>query len=159
MKLLGQSERRDEQRAVIVGLRMGGEVIEDAVNGGGDFRIGGEQTEVSIETSGIGVVVAGAEVGIAANGAIGVAADEQGQLAVRLEADDAVKDLDACVFKVARPADVGGFVEAGDEFDDGSDLLGLGGFGESLKDGRVGAGAVEGLLHRDDVGILAPRLR
>ena len=47
----------------------------------------------------IGVVVAGAQVAVAADHAVFVAADQQGQLAVGLEADDAVEDLYAGVFE------------------------------------------------------------
>ena len=118
----------------------------------------GEQAEVGVEAGGVGVVVAGAEVAVAAGGAVFVAADEHGQLAVGFEADDAVKDLDAGVFHAARPADVGGLVEAGHELDDQRGFLGGAGFGERLENGRVVAGAVEGLLHGDDGGVLSALL-
>ncbi len=85
---------------------MGGEVIEDAVHARGDLRIGGEQAEVGIEARRDGVVVAGAEVRVTADRAVGIAPHQQRQLAVRLQPNDAVEDLHAGVFKVARPADV-----------------------------------------------------
>ena len=120
--------------------------------------IAGEQAEVGVEAGGDGVVVAGAEVAVAAGDAVFVAADEHGQLAVGLEADDAVEDLHAGVFHAARPADVGGLVEAGHQLDDQRGFLGGGGLGERLEHGRVLAGAVEGLLHGDDGGVFGALL-
>ena len=86
---------------------------------------------------------------VAASDAVFVAADQQGQLAVGFEADDSMENLNAGVFHAARPADVGGFVETGHELDDQGGLLGGRCFNERGEDGRVVAGAVEGLLHRD----------
>ena len=113
----------------------------------------GEQADVGVEAGGDGVVVAGAEMGVAADDAVGVAADEQRELAVGLEAEDAVVDADAGVLELARPADVGVLVEAGHELDDDGDVLALAGLGEGAEDGGVLAGAVERLLHGDDGGI------
>ena len=143
----GHGERRDEQRAVVVDLGVRGEVVEDHVHALGDLRIAGEQAQVGVEARGDGVVIAGAEVAVAAGDAVFVAAHQHGQLAVGLEADDAVEDLHAGVFHAARPADVGGFVEAGHELDDQRGFLGGRGFDERLEHGRVLAGAVERLLH------------
>jgi len=151
---LGHGERGDEQRAVVVDLGVGGEVVEDHVDALGDLRVAGEQAEVCVEACGDGVVVAGAEVAIAAGDTVVVAADEQGELAVGFESDDAVKDLDTGVFHAARPADVGGLVEAGHELDDEGGFLGGRSLSECGEDGRVVAGAVEGLLHGDDGGVL-----
>ena len=95
---------------------------------------------------------------VAASDAVFVAADEHGELAVGLEADDAVEDLDTGVFHAARPADVGGLVEAGHELDDQRGFLGGAGLGERREDGRVVAGAVEGLLHGDDGRIFSALL-
>ncbi len=154
----GHGERGDQQRAVVVDLGVGGEVVEDHVHPLGDLRIAGEQAEVGVEAGGDGVVVAGAEVAVAAGDAVFVAADQHGQLAVGLEADDAVEDLHAGVFHAARPADVGGLVEAGHQLDDQRGFLGGGGLGERLEHGRVVAGAIEGLLHGDHGGVFGALL-
>ena len=105
---------------------MSGEVVEDHVHALGDLRIAGEQAQVGVEARGDGVVVAGAEVAVAAGDAVLVAADEQGEFAMGLEADDAMKDLDAGVFHGARPANVGGLVEAGHQLDDEGGFFGGG---------------------------------
>ena len=75
---------------------------------------------------------------------------------MRLEADDAVEDLYPGIFEIARPADVRGLVEAGHQLDHDGDFFALRRFGEGVKDGRVGAGAVERLLDGDDARILRP---
>ena len=62
----GQGERRDQQRGVVVGFGVRGEVVEDSAHAGGDLRIGGQQAQVGVEARGDGVVVAGAEVAVAA---------------------------------------------------------------------------------------------
>ena len=55
----------------------------------------------------------------------------------------------------ARPGDVAGLVEAGLELDERGDLLAvLGRAAEGADDGRVAAGAVEGLLDGEDVRIV-----
>ena len=124
----------------------------------GDLRIAGEQAEVGVEAGRDGVVIAGAEVAVAARDSIFVPAHEQSELAVRLEAYDAVEDLHAGIFHAARPTDVGGFVEAGHELDDEGGFLGGGGFDERGEDGRILAGAIERLLHADDGGIFGALL-
>ena len=68
------------------------------------------------------VVVAGAEVRVAAD-AVLLAPHHQHQLAVRLEADEAVDDLDAGLLHAPRPADVLLLVEARLQLDDDGDLL------------------------------------
>ena len=115
--------------------------------------IAGEKTQVGVETSGDGVVVAGAEVAVAAGDAVFVATNEESKFAMSLESHDAVEDLHAGVFHAARPANVGGFVEAGHELDDEGGFLGGGSFNERREDGRVLAGAIERLLHADDGGV------
>jgi hypothetical protein len=130
---LGHGQRRHQQRAVVVDLGVGGEVVEDHVHALGDLRIAGEQAQVGVEAGGDGVVVAGAQVAVAAGDAVLVAADQHGQLAMGLEADDAVEDLHAGVFHAARPADVRGLVEAGHQLDDQRGFLGGGGLDQRLR--------------------------
>ena len=157
-KTFSHGERRDEKRAVVVDLGVRGEVVEDHVHALGDLRIAGEYAEVGVEARGDGVVVAGAEVAVAAGYAIFVAAHKQGELAVGLETDDAVKHLYAGVFHAARPADVGRFVEAGHELDNQRGFFSGRGFNECGEYGRVLAGAIEGLLHADDGGVFGAGL-
>ena len=95
-----------------------------AVDGG----IDGEQAEVLVQPRGLRVVVAGADVGVAAQAAVGLLADDQRELAVRLEADHAVDDVAAGLLERAGPLDVGLLVEARVDLDDDEHLLaGLGG--------------------------------
>ena len=56
---------------------------------------------------------------------------------MRLEADDAVEDLHAGIFQSARPADVGGFVEAGLQLDHRRDFFAGGRIDESVDDAAI----------------------
>ena len=99
------------------------------------------------------VVVAGAEVDVAAD-AVVLAADDQRGLAVGLEADDAVDDVDARLLEHAGLDDVVLLVEPGLELDQGGHLLAvLGGARQGVDDRVVVGGAVERLLDRQDLGV------
>ena len=123
-----------------------------------DLRIGSQQAQVSVEAGGNGVVVAGAEVAVAAGLAILVAAHQQGQLAMGFEADHPVEDLHSGVLHAARPADIRGLVEARHQLDHQRGFLGGRGLNQRSEDGRVVAGAIEGLLHRDHCVVLSALL-
>ena len=88
----------------------------------------------------------------------GVGGQVVGQLAVRLQADDAVEDLHAGVLHRACPADVRGLVEAGHQLDDQRGLLGGRGLDQRPEDGRVLAGAIQGLLDADHQGVFGALL-
>ena len=67
-----------------------------------DALVGGQQPEVLVHPSGLRVVVAGADVGVAAD-ALGLVADHHRQLAVRLQADQPVDHVAAGVLELAGP--------------------------------------------------------
>jgi hypothetical protein len=73
-----------------------------------------------------------------ADQALGLLADDEAELRVGLEADDAVDDVHAGLLQLAGPADVVDLVEPGLDLDDGQHLLaGAGGVDEGVDDGRV----------------------
>ena len=81
------------------------------------------------------MVVARADVGVAAQDAVLVLAHDHAELAVRLESDDAVDDVAAGLLELARPPDVGLLVEAGLDLDQHQHLLaGLGGVDQCVHD-------------------------
>ena len=85
---------------------------------------------------------------------VGLVAHHHRQLAVGLQADQAVDHVAAGVLELAGPADVGLLVEAGLDLDDHQHLLaGLGGVDERVDDRRVARGAVERLLDREHVRV------
>ena len=134
--------------------RESGEGIEEIGDLVGDFTAGGKEAEVGVKAGGFGVVVSGAEVGVAPQVAA-LAADHHTGFAMGLESNDAINDMDALVFKLAGPFDVVGFIEAGFEFNEDGDLFPVaGGFDEGLHDGRIAGGAVKGLLDGKDGGIV-----
>src|ERR1700733_2840701 len=155
---LRQGQRRYQQRSVIVRFRMCSEVIEDTMHAGRDLRVGRQQAEIRVETRGIGIVVAGAEVHIPAGDTVRIVANQHGQLAVRLEPDDAMEDLHPGIFKIARPADVRGFVETSHQLHHDGYFLGLRSLGKGVEHGRVGTGAIKRLFHGDYARILRTQL-
>src|SRR5947207_3507076 len=73
---------------------------------------------------------------------------------MRLQLQEAVDDLDAGALQLVRPADVGLLVETRLQFDHRGDrLAGLRRFGQLAHNRAVLAGAVQGLLDRDDSGV------
>ena len=105
-RALGKIERRDQQRAVIRPLGIGGQKAKDPVHGGGDIFIGGEQAQIGVKPGGGGVVVTRTQVSVAAGDAIGVATGDERQLGMRLQSYKAVEDLHAGIFEAPGPADV-----------------------------------------------------
>ena len=82
------------------------------------------------------MVVAGADMDVGDQLAA-FAAHDQRKLGVGLQLDEAIDDLYAGAFQVARPADIGLFVEARLEFDQRGDrLAGFGGLGKRLMIGE-----------------------
>ena len=81
-----------------------------------------EQAEVLVDRARLRVVVARADVAVAADRAALVADDEQ-DLGVRLQADEAVDDVDAGLLQRLRPLDVRLLVEARLQLDERDDLL------------------------------------
>ena len=91
----GQVHGGDDQLVpVVAALRVAGQQVEEVAGVLAELGAAGEEAEVGVEPRGGRVVVAGAEVDVAAD-AVVLAADDQGGLAVGLEADDAVDDVDA----------------------------------------------------------------
>ena len=91
---LPQGERRDEQLAEVRRPAEAGEVVEEVGDVVRDLLVGGEQPEVLVDARGQGVVVAGADVDVAAQAARLAAHDER-RLRVDLQAGEAVDDVDS----------------------------------------------------------------
>ena len=150
---VAQTSGSHEQAAEAGAWGVAGELVEQGGQVLGDVAVAGQQPQVLVAAGGLGVVVAGADVAVAAQ-AVGLLAHDEQQLAVRLEADHAVDDVDAGALKLAGPGDIGLLIEAGLDLHDGDDLLaGLGGLDEGVHDRGVAGGAVEGLLDGQDLGV------
>ena len=146
---------RDQQPPVGGVVGVAGQVDEQVRDVLADQRVGGEQAEVLVVPGGLGVVVARADVAVAAQLAGRLLPYDQGQLAVGLEPDDAVDDVAAGLLQLARPGDVGVLVEAGLDLHDHDDLLArLGRVDQRVHDRGVAAGPVERLLDRQDVRVV-----
>ena len=151
-----EGARRREDPLVGAGrLVAGGQVIEQLDQIAADPVVAGQQAEVAVNARRAGVVVAGADVGIAAQ-AVEIAAHHQDHLGVRLEPDHAVHDVDAGALQPVGPLDVGRLVEARLDLDHHGDLLAVARrFDQVVDDAGARRGAIERHLDREHVRIAA----
>ena len=125
-----------------------GEVVEQLGDVGADVVVAREDAEVLVDPRRVGVVVAGADVAVAAQ-LVAVVAHDEHALRVRLQPDHAVHDVDAGALELFRPVDVVGLVEAGLQLDEHGDLhAALGGADQRPDDRAVAAGPVQRHLDR-----------
>src|SRR6185437_15661215 len=104
-ELRAQVERRDEQLAEALRTSEARHEVEEVGDVGGDVRVGGEHADVLVDPRGRRVVVAGADVDVAAQPVAFPAHDER-RLRVDLQIGEAVDDVHARLFERARPFDV-----------------------------------------------------
>ena len=149
-----QAVRRDEQAPERPLARQPGQVVEQVGDVRAELRPAGQQAEVDVLPRRLRVVVAGPDVDVAAQPGP-LAPDDERRLGMRLEPDQPVDDVGPGALELARPDDVRLLVEAGLDLDQDDDLLAaLGGPDQRLDDGRVARRPVEGLLDRQDVGVV-----
>ena len=150
---LAERERRHEQLAELARPPESGQVVEEVGDVGGDVLVGGEEPVVLVGAGGDGVVVAGAQVDVAAQPARLAPHDER-RLRVDLEAGEAVDDVDARLLERARPLDVAALVAARLDLDEADGLLAaLRGVDQRRHERRVVARPVHRRLDRDHLGI------
>ena len=123
-------------------------MVEQLGDVGTDVDVAREDAEVLVDPGRVGVVVAGADVAVAAQ-LVAVVAHHQYAFRMGLQADHAVDDMDAGTLELFGPVDVVGLVEAGLQFDENSDLHAtFGGADQRPDDRAVATGAVQGHLDR-----------
>src|SRR5436305_13637704 len=89
------------------------------------------------------MIIAGAKVDILPE-AIGIAPYHEQRFAVRFQSHHAIDDMRARFLELPGPANIGGLIEAGAQFDQSGDLLAIiGSLDQSLNDRRITAGAIE----------------
>ena len=148
-----QRGRRDEQLAELLRPAEAGEVVEEVGDVGGDVLVGREDADVLVEARRDRVVVAGADVDVAAQ-PVALAADDERRLRVDLQVGEAVDDVDAGLLERAALLDVAALVEARLQLDEAHALLArLGGADERRDDGRLLARPVHGRLQRAHGGV------
>ena len=129
-------------------------MVEQVGDIGADLRVGGEDADVFVDPGGAMVVVARADVAVAAD-AIGFLANSHCDLRVNLQAEQAIGDMDPRLFEATGPADVRCLVEPGLELNEHGDLLALFGRLDAGIDDRAAAGgAVERDLDGQHVGVV-----
>ena len=152
---VAQVHRRDEQPPVLTRPAVAGEVVEQLRQVGAEVGIAREHAEVFVGGRRLRVVVAGAEVAVAAD-PVGLLAHDQQHLGVGLQPDEAVHDVRARLLEHPGPFDVRLLVEARFQLDERDDLLArFRRLHERRDDARlVAAGAVQRLLDREH-GVVA----
>ena len=153
---------RDEQPVEPRLRRVARQLVEQPRQVLADLRVAGEQPVVGVQPRGLRVVVAGADVAVAAQ-PVGLLAHHERQLAVRLEADDAVDHVHAGLLELAGPGDVVLLVEPRLDLDQRQHLLaGLGGVDQGVDDRGVARRPVQRLLDGQHLrvgrGLLQERL-
>ena len=147
-------ERRDQRLLQPREPVLTGQVQEDLLEVASQRLVGGQIAQVGVELGRAGVVVAGRDLGIAAQAAL-LAPCYQQHLGMGLEPDDAVDHLRADRFEQLGVVDVGLLVEARLELDHGRDLLAAAHrLAQQLGHLALAAGAVDGLLDRQHVRVL-----
>ncbi len=118
-----------------------------------DRLVRGQQAVVRIKARGLGVIVSGAEVAIAAQHLV-LAAHDHDELCVRLETEDTVHHVRARLLQLGRDVDVRLFVESGAQFDDHGDVLARERrVRERPDDARIAARSIQRLLDREHLRI------
>ncbi len=144
---------RDDQLVPVVRLGVARQEVEERAGILAELATTGEEAQVGILPRGRRVVVPGGQVDVPPD-AVVFAADDQGRLAMGLESDDPVDDVDARLLEHAGLVDVVLLVESGLELDQGRHLFAILGGTRQGGDDRVGLGrAVEGHLDRQRLGI------
>ncbi len=144
--------RRYEKVAVARLSGVSGQRVEEVGEVCTDLRCCGEQSDVLVHARGLRVVVARADVAVTTNGRA-LSSDDEARLAVSLETDETVDDVNAGLLEFACPLDVGLLVEAGLDLHQRDNLLArFGGVDQCIDDGGVAGSAVQGLLDREHLG-------
>ena len=150
---LVQLERSQDQLARGAVLTDAGEQVEERGGILADIRAAGQQAQIGVEPRGRGIVVAGAQMHIAAD-AVVIAPHHQTDLGMDLVADHAIDHVHPGLLESPGPGDVVGLVEAGLQFHHHGDLLAvLHRVHQGAHDPAVAAGAVQGLLDGQDARI------
>ncbi len=141
-----QRGRRHQQLPVLDPPAVAGQVVEQVGQVGSQLRRRGQDADVLVHASRAGVVVAGADVAVAAD-AVALLAHDQGRLGMGLQPDQPVHHVHARFFERPGPPDVGRLVTPGLQLDQRRHLLALlGRPDQSLDDGAVARRAVQRLL-------------
>ena len=143
----------DDQLVPVVALRVARQQVEERAGVFAELAAAGEEAQVGVEAGRRRVVVAGRQVHVAAD-AVVLAAHHQRRLAVGLEADDSVDDVNAGFLEHAGLVDVVFLVEPGLQLDECRHLLAVFGGPRQRRDDRVRLGrAVQGHLDRQRLRI------
>src|SRR5216684_5027981 len=120
--LLEKSRRGQDLAVLAPGPVTGSQEIEQLREVAADRVVGGEQAEIGVEARGTGMIVAGADMSVAAQ-AVVVLPHDLDDLAVSLEPDHAVHNVDSELLEPGCEVNIGFLVEPRLELDHDGHLL------------------------------------
>src|SRR6266849_6244373 len=153
--LLEKSRRGQELAVFAPGPVTGSQEIEQLRQVAADRVVGGEQTEIGVEARGAGMIIAGADMSVAAQ-AVVVLPHDLDDLAVSLESEDAVYNVDSKLLEAGREVNIGFLVEPRLELDHDGHLLSVARrVAQVADDASVRGGAVESHFNCAHLGVRA----
>ena len=145
---------RNQERGTIRPAAMSGQIVEEVHNVARQPRITGEKSEIRVQTGGFHVIVAGADVSIAAD-APRLFANHQRRLRMGLQPAYAERDVRPHAFQLRGPVQIALFVETGLDLHHAGDLLAVFRRPDQRADkGCVISNPVSGHLDRDRLRII-----
>ncbi len=149
-----QAKRSVQQLAQLRHLREAGELQENLVNIFADGLVGSHEAVIGIQPRGLGVVVAGAQVAVAAQ-AFFLAPHHHHQFRVGLESEYSVHDVRTGFLQLGGQFDIGLLIETRPQLDDDRDVLTRRRRLDQRGDnGGVAAHSIQSLLDRQHLGIV-----
>ena len=128
-------------------------MCEHVVHVGADLLVSRQKTEIRVEPGGTRMVVAGAQMQVAAQRVFAtfvvfqLAPDDERHLGVGLVSNHAVDHMRADLLQFCGPVQIGFLIETRHQLNNDGDFLAtLGRINQRFHDDRVGAGAINGLL-------------
>ena len=146
--------RGNQHASVFLFYGVARELVEQPGEFLADLLVCREIPVVLIHPTRFGVVVSGSDVGVMAQGAIRFLANDHGELAVGFEPHQSIDHVDAGLFKLSCPRNIGLLIKSCLNFNQGEDrFTRLRRPNQRLDDGTVAARAVEGLFDGQHVGV------
>ena len=149
-----QIKWRQQQVFELWQTALAGQVHKDVLHVQRQFGVRCQVTHVGVDLRGARVVIAGGQVAVAPE-LLALTTGEQHHLGMGFKAHHAIQDLRSNGLQHLGPVDVGFLVKPRLELNHHRHLLATAhGFTQQIHQGRIGAGAVNGLLDREHVRVM-----
>src|SRR5947207_11120824 len=119
---IAESHRGDQQSTIMSLVREAGQVIEELACVGAELCVSGEQSKIGVDARRRRIVVACPNVQVPPKRS-SFPANHQRKLAMSLQSDHSIDDVNADTFQFSRPLDVALFIKPGLQLDQHRNLL------------------------------------